>query len=123
MERNTFDDEETFKLMQMQEYIAKNERIEIDIVDDQKIAVLHREESGCRPNECLFPNCQCTDAPTRVGTPGDINHQINFVRGMREVLQANKDAQVVMDAQHVAMLLAVEETLLAARLIQKALRA
>lgn len=79
-------------------------------------------ESGCRPNECLFPNCQCTDAPTRVGTPGDINHQINFVRGMREVLQANKDAQVVMDAQHVAMLLAVEETLLAARLIQKALR-
>lgn len=81
-----------------------------------------QHESGCRPNECLFPNCQCTDAPTRVGTPGDINQQINFVRGMRELLQADADSKVVIDVRNVALLLAIEETLLAARLIQKALR-
>jgi hypothetical protein len=107
MKRELFDDEETYELMCMQEQIDK---------------LPAPTQKGTCKEPCHFPNCHCAGAPTRVGEPLDINQQLGFIKGMRLLVEKDPNATVIVDHQHTAILLAVEETLIASRLIQKALR-
>lgn len=68
-------------------------------------------QSGCRPNECHFPNCQCSHAPRRL-QPCSVPQQVDFIRGMRQLLATDNRAQVIIDADNLPLLEAIEQSLL-----------
>lgn len=67
--------------------------------------------AGCRPNECHFPNCQCSHAPRRL-EPCSVPQQVDFIRGMRQLLATDNRAQVIIDADNLPLLEAIEQSLL-----------
>ncbi|MCE2936667.1 MAG: hypothetical protein ACK5WO_00165 [Cyclobacteriaceae bacterium] len=66
---------------------------------------------GCRPNECHFPHCQCSHAPRRL-EPCSVPQQVDFIRGMRQLLATDNRAQVIIDVDNLPLLEAIEQSLL-----------
>jgi len=66
--------------------------------------------AGCRPNTCHWPNCQCS-APPKATEPGSLPRQLDFVSGMRQLLTRDPKAQVIIDADNLPLIHAIEQSL------------
>jgi hypothetical protein len=66
--------------------------------------------AGCQPNQCHFPNCQCSGPPTKA-EPNSLPEQLHFISGMRKLLAMDGKVTIVVDQANLPIITAIEQQL------------